>query len=102
MSSTDGLALTPWDPYEEPGKRRQKAESLAVYRLDTLSVWIEFFLGTGVDEFGESPRAEQIVRDFPPADRAKLREQLRSVAARMRECADVLDQALDKDAVQSN
>ncbi len=100
--SLDGLALSPWDPNEEPGKRRKKAETLAVYRLDTLSVWVEFFLNNGIDEFGESPRAEQLVRDFPATDRGKLRGQLRSVTGRMRACADALDRALDKDAVQSN
>jgi hypothetical protein len=102
MNPSDGLALTPWDPHEDPAKRRKKAETLAIYRLDTLSTWIEFFLAQGVDEFGESPRAEQLVRDFPRTERDQRRGQLRSVAKRMRECAEALDRALDKDAIQSN
>ena len=51
---------------------------LAVYRLDTLSVWIDFFLNTGIDEFGESPRSQQIVRDFPAGQREPLRSRLRT------------------------
>jgi hypothetical protein len=98
----DGLALSPWDPNEDPTKRRMKAETLAVYRLDTLSVWIDFFLNTGLDEFGDSPRAEQLVRDFPGSDRDQLRNRVRALTGRMRQCADALDRALDLDAAQSN
>ena len=102
MNPFDGLAMTPWDPNEPPEKRRQKAETLAVYRLDTLSVWIDFFLKSGVDEFGERPRTEQIIRDFPAGDRQRLREQARKLAGRMRECADAFDRALDLDSAQAN
>ena len=102
MNPFDGLAFSPWDPNEDPGKRRKKAETLAVYRLDTLTVWIDFFLNTGIDEFGESPRSQQLVRDFPAVQRDQLRGRLRDLARRMRDCADALDHALDLDSAQSN
>jgi hypothetical protein len=98
----DGIAFNPFDPNEDPVTRRRKAETLAVYRLDTLSVWIDFFLNNGVDEFGETPRAQQIVRDFPAGQREQLRDRLREVAGRMRECADALEHALDLDPAHSN
>jgi hypothetical protein len=98
----DGLAFSPYDPNEDPAHRRQKAEMLAVYRLDTLTVWIDFFLNNGIDEFGESPRSRQLVRDFPAGQREQLRGRLRELAGRMRECADALDHALDLDTAQSN
>ena len=102
MNPFDGLALSPWDPNEDPVKRRKKAETLAVYRLDTLSVWIDFFLNTGVDEFGDRPHSEQLVRDFPASDRDQLRGRVRALTGRMRECADALDRAIDLDTAQSN
>jgi hypothetical protein len=98
----DGLAFSPWDPNEDPETRRKKAETLAVYRLDTLNVWIDFFLNTGIDEFGESQRSQQIVRNFPAGQREQLRTRLRDLAARMRECADAFDHAIDLDTAQSN
>ena len=66
------------------------------------TVWIDFFLNTGIDEFGESPRSQQIVRDFPAGQREPLRSRLRDLASRMRDCADALDRALDRDTAQSN